>query len=407
MLTYIRFSNFYSYLQSTEISFMLGKQPTASDYDFTLSTVNDQYRLNKVMAVLGANGSGKTQLLKAFAFLRFFICGSMSRLETEEIIPFNQFALCSHGISEFELGFLLKNGQGTWDEYRYELILKQNKVIKEALYKKTSRLFSYVFMRESNEDSDNKSFIYKHRDFIMPSLANDVKPNASLISYANLLDHILAGQIVDLLYSYKTNVTSSGRLNLPGYAISEITELFNDDVSLKESAEKLLCQFDTGIERINVKEVLMISEDKQEQKKILLPFGVHRTEDDKEFELVFYEESNGTQSAYRLLGQILPVLKQGGVAIIDELDNDLHPLLLPEILNLFRSKYHNPHNAQLIFSCHTPEVFNLLHKHQIYLVEKISQMSEAWRLDNVEGVRNDDNLYAKYMAGAFDAIPNV
>ncbi|MGI9339226.1 MAG: AAA family ATPase, partial [Psychrobacter sp.] len=65
------------------------------------------------------------------------------------------------------------------------------------------------------------------------------------------------------------------------------------------------------------------------------------------------------------------------------------------------------HNAQLIFSCHTPEVFNLLNKHQIYLVEKYEQSSEAWRLDEMEGVRNDDNLYAKYMAGAFDAIPNL
>ncbi|WP_230661063.1 AAA family ATPase [Psychrobacter sp. I-STPA10] len=137
-----------------------------------------------------------------------------------------------------------------------------------------------------------------------------------------------------------------------------------------------------------------------------MPFSIHRYED-TEFELSFFEESNGTQSAYALLGLLLPALQTGGVAIIDELDNDLHPHLLPVIIDLFRSQHSNPHNAQLIFSCHTPEVFNLLHKHQIYLVEKYQQKSEAWRLDDVEGVRNDDNLYAKYMAGAFDAVPNV
>ena len=112
-------------------------------------------------------------------------------------------------------------------------------------------------------------------------------------------------------------------------------------------------------------------------------------------------------SAFNLLSLILPVLKNGGIAIIDELDNDLHPHLLQEIFNLFRSEYTNPHNAQLIFTCHTPEVFNILNKHQIYLVEKIDQKSEAWRLDEVEGIRNDDNLYAKYMAGAFSAVPNL
>ena len=149
---------------------------------------------------------------------------------------------------------------------------------------------------------------------------------------------------------------------------------------------------------------MMVNEGKQQE--VLLPFGVHKVGDES-FELMIYEESNGTQSAYSLLGLILPVLKNGGVAIIDELDNDLHPLLLPAIFDLFRSSHHNPHNAQLIFSCHTPEVFNLLNKHQIYLVEKYEQASEAWRLDEMEGVRNDDNLYAKYMAGAFDAIPNL
>ena len=42
-----------------------------------------------------------------------------------------------------------------------------------------------------------------------------------------------------------------------------------------------------------------------------------------------------------ILSLILPVLQNGGIAIIDELDNDLHPHL-QEIFNLFRSEYTNP-----------------------------------------------------------------
>lgn len=273
-------------------------------------------------------------------------------------------------------------------------------MVKEALYKKTSSQFSYVFIRRHDGDKLN----YKHRSFVIPSLADDVKKNASLISYANLLDEPLAEAIFDMFNRYKTNVVSMGRLGSLSQSIPEMTELFAKDDGLKQTAEKLLCQFDTGIDEINIKSVMTVNEGKQQE--VLLPFGVHKIGDDS-FELMIYEESNGTQSAYSLLGLILPVLKHGGVAIIDELDNDLHPLLLPAIFDLFRSSHHNPHNAQLIFSCHTPEVFNLLNKHQIYLVEKYEQASEAWRLDEMEGVRNDDNLYAKYMAGAFDAIPNL
>lgn len=145
MIIYIHFDNFYSYPELAEVSFTLGKQPTESNYDFYINTEHDQYRLNKVTAILGANGSGKTQLLKAGAFLRWFISGSTSSLDSEEDILYSPFALRKDNLSEFEMGFLLKNTDGDFEEYRYELTLSQSCVIKEALYKKTSRLFSYVF----------------------------------------------------------------------------------------------------------------------------------------------------------------------------------------------------------------------------------------------------------------------
>ncbi len=402
MITYIRFNNFYSYLEDTEVSFMLGRQPTASDYDFTVKTTQDQYRLNKIMAVVGANGSGKTQILKAFAFLRIFMFVSMYEKYDYEGIPFSQYALSNSDLTNFDLGFLVKNSQGIYEEYRYELTLNKIAVIKESLHKKTSRQFSYIFIRHYEDDK----LIYKHRDFISPALADDVKKNASLISYANLLDNPIAMSIFDVFLHSSTNVNTSGRQSGSTESIVELTEILHKNKDLKEMVENLLCQFDTGINHITIKEVLLVNKEQEKPRKILLPFGTHKTKDG-EFELSFHEESNGTQSAYSLLGLILPVLDSGGIAFIDELDNDLHPHLLPAIFDLFRSSHYNPHNAQLIFSCHTPEVFNLLNKHQIYLVEKYEQISEAWRLDEVEGVRNDDNLYAKYMAGAFDAVPNL
>jgi len=100
-------------------------------------------------------------------------------------------------------------------------------------------------------------------------------------------------------------------------------------------------------------------------------------------------------------------LQHGGVAVIDEIDNDLHPHLIPHLLEWFEFEHTNPHQAQLIFTCHTPEVLNLLQKHQVYLVEKRNQRSEAWRLDDMAGLRADDNLYAKYMAGALGATPEL
>jgi uncharacterized protein len=82
--------------------------------------------------------------------------------------------------------------------------------------------------------------------------------------------------------------------------------------------------------------------------------------------------------------------------------------MLEPILDLFASPVTNPHGGQLLLTCHAMEVLNIVHKSQVMLVEKNSEnKSSVWRLDSVEGVRSDDNFYAKYMAGAYGAIPQL
>lgn len=403
MIKYIRFNNFYSYLDDTEVSFEVGKKATSSAYDFTLETAQDTYRLNKVMAVLGANGSGKTQLLKAFAFLGWFLRGSaiMSDNERRGFKPATPFILNKSNNTELEIGFFAKNEQGAFNEYRYEVELNSENIVSENLYIKSSSQFSYIFKYRYNDDK----ITYQHKGFLRPSIVNDIPKKTSMISYACLFDNPIALNVTMAMEGILANITEDGRYNILENTLVW-TELLAQHLDLKVLTENLLCKFDTGIKRIEIKPISHLDENNQ-LKEILIPFSIHQMADGTEFELHFFQESNGTQSAYNLLSLILPTLKEGGIAVIDELDNDLHPLLLPEILNLFRSSHTNPHNAQLIFTCHTPEVFNLLNKHQIYLVEKTDQLSEAWRLDEMDGVRNDDNLYAKYMAGAFSAVPNV
>ena len=79
-----------------------------------------------------------------------------------------------------------------------------------------------------------------------------------------------------------------------------------------------------------------------------------------------------------------------------------------QCLICFIDRERNPHNAQIIFTCHAHEVFNILQKDQVLLIEKDPDgFSEAWRLGDMKGIRRDDNLYAKYRAGAYGAVPNL
>lgn len=141
---------------------------------------------------------------------------------------------------------------------------------------------------------------------------------------------------------------------------------------------------------------------------MFFPYGQH-TVAGKPYPLPMFLESSGTQRLFILLRWLLPVLSSGSTAIMDEFECDLHPHMIVPILDLFKNPETNPNNAQLFFSCHNIDVLNQLDKTQVVLVEKDGSTCESkvWRLDEMKGVRRDDNLYAKYMAGAYGAVPNI
>ncbi|WP_250656068.1 AAA family ATPase [Alkalimarinus coralli] len=394
MIIQLRFSNFYSFAEGTELSFELGKKPTPSAYDIEIGGTR---RLNKALAVIGANGSGKTQFIKPLAFLSWFISSSFLGSKPEDPVPFHPHTFKREEDSLFEITFLLDN-----EEYRYKLIANRKHVVHEALYKKTSHLFSYVFVREKTESG----YDYKQQGFGFPSSqARNIRSNASLLSAAHNYDVPMASTFVEYFNKYSFNLNVSGRQHFHGGNVLESAEYFFKHAHFLSDMERMMCDFDLGICSVKIHEAEG-KDDQGRSTKVFVPVAVHECEN-MSFELPFFEESSGTQSAFVLLRRILPVLENGGVAIIDEIDNDLHPHMLPHILELFKFEHTNPRQAQIIFTCHTPEVLNLLKKHQAYLVEKIDQQSEAWRLDEVTGLRADDNLYAKYMAGALSAVPNL
>jgi predicted ATPase len=167
---------------------------------------------------------------------------------------------------------------------------------------------------------------------------------------------------------------------------------------------RLLAAWDLGLAGVELKEIASATQ-QNSSRTVWVPFGKHQGRE-SEVSLPFAFESSGTRGAFVLLSHLLQVLEIGGLAVIDEFENDLHPHMLEPILDLFANPRTNPHDAQLIFTCHAVEVLNMVNKAQVTLVEKDEHCeSSACRLDAVAGIRNDDNFYAKYMAGAYGAVP--
>jgi AAA15 family ATPase/GTPase len=394
MLRSFTLQNFQSFREPVRISFELNGHSPEDDRS-AKSAVGA--RLSKAMAIIGPNASGKTTLIKSLAFMDWFMKHSF-HAKPDATIPLSAHFTAQNEASEFEMEFELDS-----KEWRYRLNASSERVYSESLHVKQSRVYSYVFTRDW--DPARKGYIIKQQQFgLLQKEAEKVRENASLISTASQYDVELALKLNStLLFS---NVNGMGRNTMDHDQIIRASEYYAKNTDIRAQMAALLKQWDFGLSDVRL-EKRSITRENGQTEEIHVPIGVHQIAGKEHF-LFLIQESSGTQGAFLLLSKILPALQKGGVVVIDELEADLHPHMLTPLLDLFFSPRTNPHAAQIIFTCHSIEVLSLLHKAQVVLVEKDANgESAAWRLDTVKGVRADDNLYAKYMAGAYGAVPQL
>ncbi len=370
MLHRYAFSNFQSFRERAEVSWLLDRKVPEAVWS---RTAGSGERVSTVMAVIGPNASGKTALLKPILFLDWFMRQSFGA-DPAAPLPFQVHAAAPAEPSEFEMEADMDGRL-----WRYTLRCTPHRVLHEALYVRQERM-RYVFVREWNEAT--QGYDIKQQDFgFAPSEARKVRPNASLIATAAQYGVPLAQRLAN--NSVWSNIHQFGRMVNDSQQLMRAAAWFAGEEAQRQQLVRLLAAWDLGLSDVQVRELETVLPDGKKD-KFWLPFGIHRAANGAQFELPFMLESSGTQGALVLLHRLLPVLQSGGLAVIDEFENDLHPHMLEPILDLFANPATNPQGGQLLFTCHAMEVLNIVHKSQVMLVEKdANNESSAWRFASV------------------------
>lgn len=373
--------NFYGFKEGVEIDFTFdGKVPdeVRRGKDFTT-----------VLGLKGANGSGKTNVLKAIAFLNEFCCRSADTGKDDEI------KLSSYRGSLEPTDFYIEF-EANEIEYFYELTLDKTQVFREALYKKEKRK-TPILTREKNK-------ITQACEDLKELESIRLRSNASIISIWEKFE--FKSSMMDLAHVYSfflktiTNVSQLGYLDYRPELL-KISKTYYEDDQLFNFLKKIILMADSGIKDIKIEAV----KDK-EGKEMHLPFFYHDHEDG-EFQLPFYDESSGTQTLYRKVFQYWLALDVGGLLALDEFDIHLHALVLPKILELFLDPEINTKNAQFIFTAHNTEIIDELGKYRTILVNKENNESYCYRLDEIPGsmIRNDRPIMPIYLKGKIGGVP--
>jgi hypothetical protein len=395
--------NFYSFGESVEVSFVVNDNAPQNNGYFPASS---GARLSKVETVIGPNASGKTNLLKILPFLKWLIIDSFN-MKPEDPIIVQPFAFGDAKDQPTELSVVFEiDGK----VYTYAFALNKQKILSETL-----ELTSFVNVKNSSKTlftrtwNDNVNhYDFDGDNFALPKGSESLlRKNTSVIGTTARLNHKESQDIYEFWQKLETNTGEIGSMRdplsqslIPHWF--EVLLYFSNNENLKKEAEKLLSRFDLGLGGILI--------DKKPPVNGMTSIevqGIHLI-NNQENKLPIQYESAGTKQLFILLKTILQILDRGGVAVLDEIDINLHPEMVMALFDLFVQPETNPKNAQLIMSTHSHMILSKLDKYQIILVEKSKDgISEAWRLDDVSGVRADENYYSKYIAGAYGAVPNL
>lgn len=344
------------------------------------------------MCFKGANASGKTNALKVYSFIYDFVTFSFSDRADKPIM----FASFFHNDdpAEFYVEFLANRIY-----YRYELTASQKAVITERLFRKKNEEGSReteIFVREGNNVTKNT--LYKgHKDILF-------RENASFISTLKQYNLPEISDIYDFFFKTAANVGFYG-LNERGENDPEgLTKYYyNHPDELNFTIQKIKF-FDTGIDNIEIRTRI-------DEKGMVFAYPVfhHSVSDKKTKPMSYGEESRGTQALYCKLVNYYEVLSKGGVLILDEFDINLHPDILPHLLDWFIKAENNPKHAQILFTTHNVDIMDILGRYRTYLFEKEDGESFCYRLDEPKSpsLRNDRPLsvpYRKHLIGGFPKI---
>lgn len=377
-----------------------------------------KYKLLQSAIIYGANASGKSNFLKAMAFMQRIVLNKDKIILSTDRFPHYPFQLSTEtedSSSSFEMVFFIDE-----IKYRYGFEIDNTTVYAEWLYADENGKESKLFYRDIDEDEfyvnrikfkeGLKLKVSKNQLFLWKCDQEGGKISASILhwfSHLNMIDGIEHEQYINEAMKQMENeqfkkelvsLIKTADIGIEEVILNEeeIPRNVIEDMPLPPELKK---QF---LESNSLKSISLLTHHKKYDENSN-EVGITTFELDK-------EESRGTQKFFKMSAPILNTLREGKVLIIDELDASLHPMLTKHLIKLFHDEKINRHNAQLIFATHDT---NLLHesmfrRDQIWLTQKDSYgVTGLYSLAQFKDVRKNEDFEKKYIQGKYGAVPYI
>lgn len=429
----IRFvvSNFLSFDEEREFNMLAGTFKTHRHHVYSAGKLD----LLKSAAIYGANGAGKSNLIKAIEFLQDIVVEGgikksvnekkfkLNKTNAEKPISFEiEFSfdkkIYSYGVnlnhSVVTEEWLYESGVTTEDKMIFER--KSTKLGKQELkladkYQKTPK---QKLLRELMEESLLKSgelLISKSEELKIDAIeaVHNFITKRLIIIYPNSKFQNFIPQLVfskkfnsfanELLQAFDTGVTELAveSIDIDKYFGSEEVELKTEIIGQLEEGDDIILNGENG-------NVLITKEYNKYIVKKMLALHVNNEGQNIPFDLE--NESDGTKRLLDFIPAFDSMLHLDITFIIDEIDQSLHPALLKALVHKIMSD--ETTKGQLIFTTHESNLLDLeiFRQDEIWFVEKDKKTggSQLYSLSDFKP-RYDLDIRKGYLKGRFGAIP--
>ena len=395
-------ANFRSFKEKQTLSMVASANKELLDsntFDVPLGD-KSSIKLLRSAAIYGPNAAGKTNLLESLEVMKKIVLTSASEKHRGDSLPVTSFRLhpeSRDAPSEFEVIFIIGKTR-----YQYGFSATKERIMEEWL-------FAYPGSRPQRWFTRSwKGTEYQWR--LGARLTGEktlwrkaTRDNALFLSTAIQLNSLQLQEVYDW---FNNNLRLADVTGWSPTFSASLCENEHPDNEYKKSILAFIKEADLGIDDIHAKKQSIEQEDKGFYKVSVVRQDVNG----KPIAFDMDDESDGTQKMFSLAAPWIHSLKRGYVICLDELHDNLHPVLVKFLVRLFNSSDTNPNYAQLIFTTHETYILDqgILRRDQIWFCEKDEeQATQVFPLTDFSPRKGRENLESAYLSGRYGAVPYI